>query len=209
MASNILTNYWLAEHLSGEWPPFCFPCYVYSFQGRHSKVSVNKSNLNRLILLSNQTKSNPHFSVNTVRNLIQLILRFSSLPIERLNFVSGHSGNATRKFPSFFRYSGISPINRKNLVPQWFDLVRNLQTFCSSDVYNLFTSNFSQYGCAQQEDCIILQAISQSEPYSQQRSSGPAFPESADYAIRLWPGFNRGEVVMGFPMIPVGLMDYC
>ena len=54
----------LAELLSGEWPPFCFG-YVYSFQGRHSKVSVNKSNPNCLILLSNRTKSNPNLSVST------------------------------------------------------------------------------------------------------------------------------------------------
>ena len=41
------------------------PGYVYSFQGRHSKVSVNKSNPNCLILLSNRTKSNPNLSVST------------------------------------------------------------------------------------------------------------------------------------------------
>ena len=39
--------------------------YVYSFQGRHSKVSINKTNPNCLILLSNQTKSNPNLSVST------------------------------------------------------------------------------------------------------------------------------------------------
>ena len=73
---------------------------------------------------------------------------------------------------------------------------KNLQTFCSSDVWNLLTSKFLQNGYAQQGDCIILQAISQSESFSQQRSSAPAFPKSADYVIRLRPGFNRAEVVM-------------
>ena len=51
-------------------------------------------------------------------------------------------------------------------MPQLFDLVKNLQTLCSLDEYNLLTSKFSQNGCAQQEDCIILQAISQSESIS-------------------------------------------
>ena len=41
------------------------PGYVYSFQGRNSKVSVNKSNSNCLILLSNRTKSNSNLSVST------------------------------------------------------------------------------------------------------------------------------------------------
>ena len=41
------------------------PGYVYSFQGRYSKVSVNKINPNCLILLSNWTKSNPNLSVST------------------------------------------------------------------------------------------------------------------------------------------------
>ena len=39
--------------------------YVYSFQGRHSKVSVNKRYPNCLILLSKQPKSNPNLSVST------------------------------------------------------------------------------------------------------------------------------------------------
>ena len=41
------------------------PGYVYSFQGRHSKVLVNKSNPDCLILLSNRTKLNPNLSVST------------------------------------------------------------------------------------------------------------------------------------------------
>ena len=57
----------LVEHLSGEWPPFCFPGYV----PVHSKVSVNEHNPNCFILLSNRTKSSPNIFVSMVMELNQ------------------------------------------------------------------------------------------------------------------------------------------
>ena len=55
----------LAELLSGEWPPFCFDRIMFIDSRVDIRVSVNKSNPNCLILLSNRTKSKPNLSVST------------------------------------------------------------------------------------------------------------------------------------------------
>ena len=70
-------------------------------------------------------------------------------------------------------------------MPQLFDLVKNLQTFCSSDVYNLLTLKFSQNGAPNKKIASFYKLLANRNRFLNKEAQHLHFFESANYAIRL------------------------